>query len=110
MNSRPLKQSGLRRIPRQKEKLSGQMLLTSAYRRPEDVRVHAVIIAELEFRDVQRQIFPADFVEAADDPAFEDRPEPLNRIRVDRADDVLSRTVIDNRVRELFAKVGIAPI
>jgi len=37
-----------------------------------------VIVAELEFRDVQRQIFADDFVEAADDPALEDAPlEPF---------------------------------
>ena len=56
----------------------------------ENVFVGAVIIPELKLRDVQRQIFTADFVEAADNTAFNQRPKTLNRIGVDRADDVLS--------------------
>ena len=59
----------------------------------------AVIIAELKFRDVQRQIFAADLVIAADDAALNDRPEAFNRVGVDRADDVLPDAVIDNAVR-----------
>jgi hypothetical protein len=38
--------------------------------RSENVRVHPVVIPELKFRDVQRQMFGADFVEAADDFAL----------------------------------------
>ena len=63
--------------------------LTSAYRRSENIRVEAVVVAELKFRDVQRHIFGADFVERADHAALEDRPEAFNRVGVDRADDVL---------------------
>ena len=58
----------------------------------------AVIVAELELRDVQRQVFRADFVERAHDAALEDAPEAFNRIGVDRADDVLPRVVIDRLV------------
>jgi hypothetical protein len=36
-------------------------------RRSEDIRILAVIIAELELRDVQRQIFLADFVQGSGD-------------------------------------------
>ncbi len=66
--------------------------------RSENVRVHAVIVAELKLRDVQRQIFAADFMEASDDPTFENRPKAFNCIGMDRADDVLPSFVIHNAV------------
>ena len=45
-----------------------KMLLASANRRSENVRIQAIVIPELKFSDVQREIFGADFVEAADEP------------------------------------------
>jgi hypothetical protein len=42
---------------------------TSFDRCPEGVRIHAVVIADLEFRNVERHVFGADFVERAD-PGF----------------------------------------
>lgn len=42
---------------------------------PENVRVRAVVVAELKLRDIQREIFAADLVVAAHDPALKDRPE-----------------------------------
>jgi hypothetical protein len=62
------------------------MILAPLNRSPENVRVIAIIISELKFRDVQRHIFCAHFVERADHAAFEDRPEALNRVGVDRTD------------------------
>ena len=56
----------------------------SCYSRPEDIHIFAVVVAELEFRDVQRQVLLADFMEAADDAALKDRPEALDRIGMDR--------------------------
>src|SRR4051794_14999626 len=55
------------------------------YRLPEDIGVVPVVVAELKFRDVQRQILGADLVERADDPALNQRPEAFNRLGVDRA-------------------------
>jgi hypothetical protein len=78
-------------------------------RRSEDIGVEPIVVPELKLRDVQRQIFAADFVEASDNSAFEDRPETFNRVGVDSADNMLSRAVIDNAVRKFFAKVVIAP-
>ena len=65
--------------------------LTPAYRRSENFRVLAVVVPELKFRNVQRHIFCADFVERADNAAFENRPEAFNRVGVNCADDVLLR-------------------
>ena len=84
-----------------KELILASMILAassaSLNRRSENVVVEAVVISELKFRDVQRQIFGADLVIAADDAALEDRPEAFNRVGVDRADNVLPRAVIDGR-------------
>src|SRR5271168_1453796 len=69
--------------------------LASTYSRAENVSIISVIVAELKLRDVQRHIFGADLVEAANNPAFEDRPKTLNRIRMDRADHVLLAVMVD---------------
>ena len=63
-----------------------------------------------KFRDIQRHIFLADFVERADDAALEDRPKALNRIRVDGADKVLATAVAHKAVRIFFAKLPIAAV
>jgi hypothetical protein len=66
--------------------------------RSEDVRVVPIVISELKLRDVQRHIFGANFVKAADDTALEDGPKTFNRVRVDRTDNVLLAVVIDRLV------------
>jgi hypothetical protein len=50
----------------------------SFYRRPENIRVLPIVIAELELGNIERHIFPAHFVEGADYTALEDRPESFN--------------------------------
>src|SRR5438034_10986701 len=70
----------------------------------EDVFVASVVIPELKLSDVERHIFGADFVEGADNAAFENRPEAFNRVRVDRADDVLTLGVVNDTMRELFTE------
>ncbi len=77
-------------------------------RRSENVIVHPVVIAELEFCDVQRQILGADLVERADDTALKDAPETFNRLGVNGTDDVLSLRMIDGRVREFYAQLIVA--
>ena len=51
----------------------------ACYRFPENIGVVTVVVPELKFRDVQRQVFLADLVIAANDPALEDAPKTLNR-------------------------------
>ena len=103
--SRQLPAPGLSR-EQAKEQTRG---LTSLDRRSEDVVVQAVVVAELKLRDVQRQILGADLVERADDPALEDAPEAFNRIRVDRADNVTFRGVVDalERVKKIHRSGSI---
>jgi hypothetical protein len=66
--------------------------------RSENVRVLPVVIPELELGNIEGHVFPADLVERADDPALEDAPEALNRIRVHRADHVPASAVADGAV------------
>jgi hypothetical protein len=80
------------------------LVLTSFNRRSEDIRVHAVIISELEFGDIERHVFGAHLVERADYAALEDRPEALDCLGVDRADDVLALGVINGRVWIFFVE------
>ena len=58
------------------------MTLATPNRFAENVRVQPVVVPELKFRDVQRHIFGADLVKAANDTAFEDAPEALDCVGV----------------------------
>src|SRR5262245_21614167 len=76
----------------------------------EDVPIAAVIIPKLELSNIERQIFPAYFMKRADHATFEDRPEAFNRVRMNRADDVLARGMVDATVRVVAIQpvVGVA--
>ncbi len=53
---------------------------TSLNRGSENIVVEPIVIFELAFRNVERQIFGADFVIAANNAALEDRPKAFNRV------------------------------
>lgn len=72
-----------------------------------NVCVESVVISELKFSHVQRQILGTHLVERSDDTTLEDAPKALNRLRVHRADNVLPLGVIDGRVWEFYAKSQI---
>jgi hypothetical protein len=84
------------------------MISASRNSRPENIRVLAIVVAELKFRDVQRHILFADLMKRADNTTFQDRPKTLNRVRVHRADHVLTLTMADSGARIFAAKVAIA--
>jgi hypothetical protein len=97
------------RLPaRLAETIAGACVSASSYGRAEDIEVVPAVMPELEFRNVERQIFAAHLVERADDPALEDAPEAFNRLGVDRADHVLTGSVVNHGVRIFVAKVLIA--
>jgi hypothetical protein len=77
------------------------------YRRAEYVRVIPVVIAPFKFGNVQRQIFAADFVEAAHDAALQKRPETIDRLSVNCAIDILTSTMAHGAVFLQFAISGI---
>lgn len=74
--------------------------------RPEDIRVKAVVVAELRLSDVERQVLRGDLVIAPHDGTLQQAPEALYGVRVDRAHDVLASPVIDHAMRE-FAAQGL---
>ena len=76
-----------------------EVVSASFNRRSEDVRVLAIIVAELELGDIERKVLFADLVEGADAAALNQRPETFNRVGVDRADYVIAPGVINDDVR-----------
>jgi hypothetical protein len=68
----------------------------------------AVVVPELKFSDVERQILLADLVVAANDPALEDAPKAFNRVGVHSADNVFTLGVLDYFVRVQLLDVVIA--
>lgn len=73
---------------------------TRLNRGAEDVRVQAMIIAELKLVDVEMQILLADFVERADDPAFHDGPKAFDGIGMNSTTDIFPFGMMDHTVRE----------
>ena len=71
------------------------VLSASLYRRSENVIIDAIIVPELEPRNIEREIFATDLVVATDDAALEDTPEALNRVRAHRANHVPLGGVVD---------------
>jgi len=80
----------------------------ACYRSIENVRIVAVIVAKFELSHVQRQIFFADLVIAADDAAFDQRPKTLNRLRMHCADNVFLRAMADDAVGKIASQIAIA--
>jgi len=68
---------------------SGFDASTTTYCRAENIRVVPIVVAELKFGDVERQIFAADLVETADDATLQQRPEAVDCPGVDNAVNVL---------------------
>jgi hypothetical protein len=78
-------------------------------RRPENIIVEAIIVPKLELRNVKMQVSFADIVKRAYDPALEDAPETLNRVRMNCADYVLALGVVNgDMLRETLIEVFVA--
>lgn len=84
------------------------MILTPADCRSKDIRILAIVVAELKLGNIERHIFFADLMERADNTAFQDRPKTFNRIRVNCADHVLTLAMADSGVGIFAVKVAIA--
>jgi hypothetical protein len=101
-----------KKLPRQglKRQAVGMFCaLASRNRRSEDVRILAIVVSELKLRNVERHVFAADPVERADNATLEDRPEALNRVGVNCADNIFVRGVIDDFVlRENLIEMLVA--
>jgi len=81
----------------------------SCYGRPEDIGIQPVVVLELRFSDVERQVLRANPMMRADDGPLNETPETLNRIRVNSTDNVLAGAVIDHlMVGELAADIAVS--
>lgn len=78
--------------------------LAGSYGSTKNVRIHPVVIPELELIDIERKIFVAHFMKRSHDPALKDRPEAFNGVRVDCTDNILALAMVNNPVREVFVK------
>ena len=66
---------------------------------PENICVAPVVVPELE-------LFAADFVIAAHDPALNQKPEAFNRVRVDRTHTVMAGLMLNRMVPIFRRQVG----
>ena len=76
----------------------------------EDVRVHALVIAELKLVDVEMEIFLADLMECAHDPAFHDGPEAFDSIGMNGPTNIFSLGMMHHTVRNARIEFPIAAV
>src|SRR5277367_2120958 len=65
----------------------------------EDIGIFAIAVSELKLSHVQMQILFADLVKRADDTALQDRPKTLDGLRMNRAVNVLVRSMVNDAMR-----------
>src|SRR5208282_2705161 len=80
----------------------------SSYGFPEDIGVVAVVVPELELGHVKRQVLGRHLVERAHNPAFQQRPEAVDRASMDGTGNVFAPAVADELVVELPIEVPVA--
>jgi len=80
------------------------------YGSAKDVRVLPVVIPELRFCDIERQILSRHLVVAAHDRSLQQRPETINCLSVNCTRDVLTFAVADPSVRVVDAKALIPAV
>jgi hypothetical protein len=80
----------------------------SPNRRSENVRVTTIIIAELKFRNIKRHVFAAHFVECSDHSTLNDRPETLDGLSMNHANDVLAMDMVNGGVWIFFVEMFVA--
>ena len=72
----------------------------------ENVGVQSIVISELEFYDIERQVFVTDLVEIAHNTALDQRPEALDCVRMNRADDMLTNVVVNGLYAGTDTSIG----
>ncbi len=68
-------------------------VLERPHRRPEDIRIVPIVIAELELSHIERKIFGGNLVVGADNAAFQNGPEAFNGRGMNGADNVLADSI-----------------
>jgi hypothetical protein len=85
-----------------------EVFSASPDRRSENVRVLSIVIAELEFGNIERHIFAAHFVERADYAALEDRPKTFDGLGMDCANNILASRMVNGRMREIVVEHAVS--
>jgi len=76
----------------------------------ENLRILAVVVAELKLGHVQRKIFSTDLVIGTHNAALEQRPKTFDGVGMNRAHHVLPCGVVDNTVRVIHTQRRIATV
>jgi hypothetical protein len=101
-------ESPLKDLVRTQKLFSARSFLASLDRRSENVRVLQIVIGELEFGNIERHVFAAPFfVVRANHAALENRPETLDGLSVDCADDILPPLHLQRGSQHARAPIGI---
>jgi hypothetical protein len=74
----------------------------------ENLGVLPVVVAPLEFGDVERQILGTDMVEATHNAALQERPEAVDRLGMDQPTDILATAMLDGLMGEFGRQADIA--
>ena len=80
-------------------------LLATRKQLSEDVRILAVVVAELKLIQIQRQILLADVVVSADHATLEQRPERFDVVGMNEAAHVLALTVRNRLMRQALPAI-----
>ena len=82
--------------------------MTCPYCCPKNVRITAIIIAELEFGNIERHIFAAYLVERTNDTAFDDGPKAFDGLSMNGTDDILLFGMVNDGMRIFAIKAAIS--
>lgn len=80
----------------------------ASYRLSKDVVIVPIVESELEFREVERQIFLADVMVRPNYPALQQAPERFDIVRVDLAAHVFARAVSDDFVWKEMSQIAVS--
>ena len=75
---------------------------------PENIGVEAVVIPELKFSDIQRQIFCGNLVIGTDNAALQDRPEAFDGLGMDGTANILPARMVNGFVRVVAVQMFVA--
>jgi len=91
------------------EARANQCASAASYRFAKDVRIVAMVMPELKFSQVERQILLADVMISPNDPAFQKRPKGIEIRGVNFAANILALVMVDCFVpKALAAEASIA--
>src|SRR5437899_1323854 len=82
----------------------------SCYDVTKDVGIFPVVMSELKLSKIERQVTLTDMMEAAHNPALQERPERINILRVNFAANIFTSAMPDGFMRILVVNQAIAGV